>query len=81
MSKRIRSDAFSEGEQACYDGCIRNPYDEGTPEHDAYEAGVKAASPIREQWEDNCQDHFDATDGVTNCDDWGTGEGRYHGRM
>lgn len=30
--------------------------------------------------EDDARDHDD-TPSLQNCDDWGTGEGRYHGRM
>jgi hypothetical protein len=49
---------------------------------DGYE-GVGYLFDSCDAYEDWCSSESDEIDSptVANCDDWGTGEGRYHGRM
>jgi len=74
-------DAFNQGEADCADGFTRNDYERDSPEWHAYRAGVKAFTPVREAWEDLHDDTPCLEDGRDNCNDWGTGEGQFHGRM
>jgi len=52
---------LNQGEADCYEGLpYRNPYPIDTKEAREYEEGYKAAALVRAQWEDLCQDHWDA---------------------
>lgn len=45
------------------------------------QAAVYRASMAAAGMDDDEDDGIEDTPMVANCDDWGTGEGRYHGRM
>lgn len=66
--------AFLEGGCDAYDDYASHDYVRGTAGWYGYRDGINAAlRPVREEPED--------TSCVQNCDDWGTGEGQFHGRM
>ncbi len=70
-------DEFQRGAYDAIDGVSFNDNPQGTPGWLGYRDGQKS----QDNDTNNSREYFDATDGHPNCDDAGTGEGRYHGRM
>lgn len=71
-------EALSEGEGDYYDDYARNDYQAGTPGWLGYRAGQDSAHKRARQVP---RDDVDDTPSIAHCDDYGTGEGRYHGRI
>jgi len=60
--QRELDEAYEAGQTACMDGfgADHNPHSHAPLLNDAWRRGYYDAIPVREQWEEACQEHWDA---------------------
>lgn len=70
--------AFEEGCDDAVVDDVHNPFEKGTPAWQGYQDGAHAVMREDRELPDEVPDELES---IPNCDDWGTEEGRYHGRI